>query len=113
MKKLMSVLACASMMVQPNVAEARPASATYYGDGFHGRRMANGRAFSQQRMTAAHPTLPLGSKLKVVNPKTGKSVFVTITDRCGGCSLDLSKAAFRQLGSLGRGRMPVRIHRVK
>lgn len=86
-------------------------SATFYSDYFVGRKMANGQRFSQGRMTAAHPSLRLGSTVTVVNRRTGKSVRVKITDRCN-CSIDLSKAAFRALGGkLSQGRLPVKIIR--
>ncbi|GBF85845.1 rare lipoprotein A [Aphanothece sacrum FPU3] len=57
---------------------------------------------------AAHPSLPLGTKVKVTNPRNGRSVIVRIVDRCR-CSIDLSQGAFRAIGSLGAGRIPVRL----
>jgi len=66
-------------------------------------------------MTAAHKTLPLGSVVRVVNQKTGKSIQVTINDRgpyVKGRIIDLSKAAGRQLGIIPAGTGPVCISKV-
>ncbi|MFJ2032737.1 septal ring lytic transglycosylase RlpA family protein [Streptosporangium sp. NPDC087985] len=72
---------------------------------------ASGERFNPQAMTAAHKTLPLGSKVRVTNPATGESVTVRINDRgpyVGGRCLDLSKAAFSAIGSTGAGVMQVK-----
>ena len=55
--------------------------ASWYGPGFHGRRTASGETFNTNELTAAHRTLPFGTKVRVVNKKTGKSVVVRINDR--------------------------------
>ena len=55
--------------------------ASWYGKQFHGRKTADGDRFSQEEMTAAHRTLPLGTKVMVENPETGKQVEVKINDR--------------------------------
>ena len=81
-------------------------TASWYGPGFHGRKSASGETYNQNAMTAAHKTLPFGTKLKVVNEKTGKSVTVKINDRGpyhGGRVIDLSKAAASQLGIVKAG----------
>jgi rare lipoprotein A len=78
--------------------------ASWYGPGFQGRLMANGKRFNQYAMTAAHKTLPFGTVVKVINPKTKKSVKVTVTDRgpyVGGRIIDLSKKAGADLGISG------------
>jgi rare lipoprotein A len=67
-------------------------TATYYGNYNVGRTMANGQTYRHWKHVAAHPSLPLGSRVKVTNRRTGKSVVVTITDRCR-CSIDLSRSA--------------------
>jgi rare lipoprotein A (peptidoglycan hydrolase) len=103
-------LVFALVIVLPNgvalPANAGNASATYYSDYYIGRKMANGRRFSQSAMVAAHPTYKLGTRLRV--KYKGRSVTVVVSDRCN-CSLDLSKAAFSQLAPLKKGRIPVRI----
>lgn len=75
--------------------------ASWYGPGFHGRKTASGEVFNQNRMTAAHKTLPLGTKVQVTDVGTGKSVQVTINDRGPYVKkrvIDLSKAAADRLG---------------
>lgn len=75
--------------------------ASYYGDGFHGRRTANGEIFNKNSLTAAHKTLPFGTKLKVTYPESGKSIVVRINDRgpyIRGRDLDLSEKAAYALG---------------
>lgn len=81
-------------------------SASWYGPGFHGRTSASGERFNQNAMTAAHRTLPFGSKVKVTNQKTGKSIVVRINDRGpyhGKRIIDLSKAAAGKLGIIKAG----------
>ena len=71
---------------------------------------ASGEQFNPSAMTAAHKTLPLGSKVKVTNPKNGKTVIVRINDRgpyIAGRCLDLSTASFAAIGDLGSGVMTV------
>ncbi|MGQ4535536.1 septal ring lytic transglycosylase RlpA family protein [Dermabacteraceae bacterium P13264] len=72
---------------------------------------ASGERFNPNAMTAAHKTLPLGTRLRVTNPANGKSVVVRINDRgpyIGGRCLDLSKASFAAIGNTGSGVMKVR-----
>lgn len=90
--------------VKAKVAQSGVAS--YYGPGFHGRRTANGETFNMNAMTAAHRTLPFGTKLKVTNLANGKSAIVRVNDRgpyAHGRILDLSVAAAKQIGSTGSG----------
>ncbi|MBI4458995.1 MAG: septal ring lytic transglycosylase RlpA family protein [Acidobacteria bacterium] len=86
--------------------------ASWYGGWFHGRRTANGETFDQQKLTAAHPTLPFGTKAKITNLKNERSVIVQINDRGPykkGRILDLSRAAASQLGIIRSGVALVRI----
>ncbi|MEO7426809.1 MAG: septal ring lytic transglycosylase RlpA family protein [Fibrobacteria bacterium] len=79
---------------------------SYYADKFHGRRTASGQRFDKNGMTAAHRTLPFGTRLEVTNLATGKSVTVVVNDRGPYAKdriLDLSPAAARKLGLLGKG----------
>ncbi|MGQ4576234.1 septal ring lytic transglycosylase RlpA family protein [Dermabacteraceae bacterium P7006] len=72
---------------------------------------ASGERFNPNAMTAAHKTLPLGTRLRVTNPANGKSVVVRINDRgpyIGGRCLDLSRASFAAIGNTGSGVMKVR-----
>ncbi len=80
--------------------------ASWYGPRHHGRLMANGQPFDMFADTAAHRDLPLGTRLKVTNPKNGRSVEVAVTDRgpfIPGRSLDLSLGAARKLGVVEAG----------
>jgi rare lipoprotein A len=80
--------------------------ASWYGPGFAGHRTSNGEVYNPEGLTAASPTLPLGSHVRVVNPDTGRSVVVRINDRgpyVHGRSLDLSHGAAQQIGLTGKG----------
>jgi hypothetical protein len=83
------------------VSEAGKAS--IYSAKYQGRRTAFGTSFDQKKLTAAHPWLPFGTKVRVTLVGTGKSVIVTITDRMSAkrCVIDLSTAAARLLGIMG------------
>jgi rare lipoprotein A len=86
--------------------------ASWYGPGFHGRKTASGEIFNQNAMTAAHRSLPFGTKVKVTNMKNGRSVVVRINDRgpySGGRIVDLSAAAARVIGMKTAGVAPVTI----
>jgi rare lipoprotein A len=95
---------------EPTIVETGLAS--WYGPRFHGKRTASGEIFNQHDFTAAHRTLPWGSKVKVTNTANGKSVEVRINDRGPfgrGRIIDLSRAAARALGMVGSGITTVRI----
>ena len=88
----------------------RTVTVSWYGPGFGGRLTASGARFDPRGMTAAHRTLPFGTKIRVTNPRTGASVLVTVTDRgpyVGRRELDLSQAAAREVGILAHGVAPV------
>jgi len=75
-------------------------TASFYGEGFEGRPTASGEAFDPEALTAAHPTLPLGTRVEVTRPGNGESVVVEINDRgphTGGRIIDLSQAAATRL----------------
>ena len=84
--------------------------ASYYAEEFHGRKTANGETYDMNDMTAAHRTLPFGTRVRVVNRDTGRSVIVRINDRGpfkDDRVIDLSLAAAKQLGLLSNGTGPV------
>ncbi len=86
--------------------------ASYYADKFKGRKTANGETFRQYKMTAAHKTLPFGTKVRVKNLKNGRTVKVRINDRgpfVKGRIIDLSKKAARRLGMINDGISEVEI----
>jgi rare lipoprotein A len=86
--------------------------ASWYGPGFHGHATTSGEIYDQDDLTAAHPSLPLGTRARVTNLDTGRSVDVRINDRgpfVKGRAIDLSYAAAHALGIVGAGTAPVRI----
>lgn len=87
--------------------------ASYYGKAHAGKTTASGDKFDPGDLTAAHPTLPLGSEATVTNLKTGESVEVEINDRgpyARGRDIDLSKAAAKEIGiDAKNGEAPVKI----
>jgi peptidoglycan lytic transglycosylase len=87
--------------------------ASFYSDDFQGEKTASGEHFSQHRLTAASPDLPLGAKVTVTNQETGKSVDVKVNDRgptVDGRVIDLSKSAARRIGiDNKRGVAPVTV----
>ena len=103
---------CASS--RPTHSQPDPDSgiASYYADAHHGRRTANGERFDMHALTAAHRTLPFGTRVKVTNLDNGRSVVVRINDRgpyVEGRVIDLSQAAARELRFLDRGTTRVRL----
>lgn len=90
--------------------------ASWYGMKWHGERTASGRIFNMNRQTAAHKSLPFGTKVRVVNLKNSKETTVTITDRgpyYGRRLIDLSYAAAKAIGMVSKGTAKVRIEVVK
>jgi rare lipoprotein A len=84
--------------------------ASYYSEGRH---VASGGTFDPSEYTCAHPTLPFGTHLRVADPRSGRSVVVTVNDRgpfVRGRALDLSLGAARALGMTERGVMRVEAH---
>lgn len=117
---LISLVACSlpstrAKAVSPALPEGRLTQtgiASWYGPGFDGRPTAGGTIYDQHEITAAHQTLPLGTRVMVTNLDNGRSVEVAINDRgpfMKGRILDLSYAAGRTLGMIGPGTIPVRI----
>jgi rare lipoprotein A len=87
-------------------------TASWYGDDFHGKATANGEVYNMKEMTAAHPTLPLPSLVRVTNLKNGKSVIVRVNDRgpfAKGRIIDVSEKAADALGFKGQGTTKVKI----
>ncbi|HSI90562.1 MAG TPA: septal ring lytic transglycosylase RlpA family protein [Adhaeribacter sp.] len=93
-----------------NLTESGKAS--YYSPKLKGRKMANGEAYNPNKLTAAHKTLPFGTRVKVTSPATKKSVKVSITDRgpfTAGRVIDLSYKAAQKLGMIEEGVVPVQV----
>lgn len=106
-KKAVSVAAVAAALLSISTAAyAQCGGASWYGPGFNGKRAASGEIFNENAMTAAHRSLPFGTKVTVVDQRTGREVQVTINDRGpfhGSRIIDLSKEAANQLGFRNRG----------
>ena len=86
--------------------------ASWYGPGFHGKRTANGEEYNQNAMTAAHPTLPMPTIVKVTNLENGRSIVVRINDRgpfADDRIIDLSKEAARRIDMIRHGTARVRV----
>ena len=86
--------------------------ASWYGGGFHGRKTASGERYNMNALTAAHRSLPFGTRVLVTNARNGRSVEVRINDRgpfVGGRVIDLSRAAASAIGLTASGVAPVRI----
>ncbi|MGZ5011329.1 MAG: septal ring lytic transglycosylase RlpA family protein, partial [Methylobacter sp.] len=97
----------ASKSVHKEVGEA-----SWYGPGFQGQETSNGETFDQKEMTAAHPSLPMGTKAKVTNLENGKKVEVRINDRgpfTKNRVIDLSGAAAKKLDMKKDGTSQVKI----
>src|SRR5262245_57622980 len=111
---VVALAACSTTRpVTPPIVEGRQEGvASWYGPGFHGKRTANGEIYDQYELTAAHQTLPLGTRVMVTSLANGRSVEVRINDRgpfVGGRIVDLSYAAASVLRMVGPGTMPVRL----
>lgn len=90
--------------------------ASYYANKFNGRKTANGEIFSNKKFTAAHRSLPFGTRVLVTNLKNGKSVIVRINDRgpfVKGRIIDLSRAAAKQLDMIHAGVAEVEVKVLK
>ena len=86
--------------------------ASYYADKYQGRKTANGETFDSAKLTAAHRTLPFGTRVRVTNLVNGKSVDVRINDRgpfVAGRVIDLSPAAARKLDMIRAGIVRVKL----
>jgi rare lipoprotein A len=109
-----------SVAGQENPGPSQPAfaqtgKASWYGADFHGRKTASGAPFDQHAMTAAHRTLPLGTRVKVTSLETGRAILVRINDRgpfIDGRIIDLSKRAASELGMEEAGVAPVKVEAV-
>ncbi len=96
----------------PQPGPSQTGFASWYGPGFHGKLTASGKTYDQTVHTAAHRTLPLGTRVRVTNLANGRSTEVTITDRGPFMKdriIDLSYAAAQELGMIDKGTARVRL----
>ena len=116
---LIAVTACTATQdvssAASSAAELQRGHASWYGPGFHGRRTASGETFRADAMTAAHRSLPFGTRVRVVHEGTGRSVVVRINDRGPfhrGRIIDLAQGPARSLGLMAAGSAYVSLHRL-
>jgi rare lipoprotein A len=108
--KTLSIIAFGLVGLAPVTAKAASGCslASHYGvgDGYHGQITANGERFNAYGKSVAHRWLPFGTRLKVTNQRSGRSVIVRVNDRgpyVGGRDLDLSYGAFSTIAHPGQG----------
>lgn len=113
---LLAAAACAGRRPVPagNVEPgwSQEGTASWYGPRFHGRPTASGETFDMEAMTAAHPSLPLGTRIRVTVLETGRRTVLRVNDRgpfVDDRILDVSRAAARRLGFLEEGTARVRV----
>lgn len=109
---------CATHSIGPDQSPGQGAYATqqgqaaYYSDAYQGKRTANGERYDRNALTAAHRSLPFGTRVNVTNLDNGRDVTVRINDRgpfTRGRIIDLSRRAAQQLGMIRSGTAPVRV----
>ncbi|SDR84078.1 rare lipoprotein A [Halopseudomonas litoralis] len=118
---LLAVMSGCSIAPKPGsggqwVGHTEAGQASYYADKFQNRQTASGELYKAGRKTAAHRTLPFGSKVKVTNVRNGRSVVVRINDRgpfVRGRVIDLSRSSFARIGDISAGLLKVRIEVVR
>jgi rare lipoprotein A len=96
----------------PPSGQVQTGDASWYGQPHHGRRTASGETFDMYQLTAAHPTLPFGTRVLVTNLRNDRTVEVRVNDRgphVGGRIIDVSYAAAQKLGALSDGPFPVHL----
>jgi rare lipoprotein A len=107
--RIITVLIAITLLLSPEsaLAGAQTMEVSWYGAQFQGSRMANGKVFNKNNPTlAAHKTLPFGTKIRLENPRTNRTLVVVVSDRgpfVRGRDLDISEAAARRLGILQQG----------
>ena len=110
MKKLLSILLCFSLATA--MAQVQVGKASFYADKFDGSPTASGQKYRASRLTAAHKTLPFGTKVRVTNLANNESVVVTINDRgpfVEGRIIDVSKSAAERLSFFNQGTTEVKM----
>ncbi|RAJ85475.1 rare lipoprotein A [Chitinophaga dinghuensis] len=115
LKKHTSITVIASLLLLCSACSrqiTQTGKASYYADSFDGKKTASGETFRQNSLTAAHPNLPFGTKVRVLNISNGRSVKVRINDRgpfTKGRMIDVSKKAAKKLGMVSTGVATVQI----
>ena len=113
------LVGCATVEPQSDrewIGYTESGKASYYAMKYQFRKTASGERFNQYADTAAHRTLPFGTRVKVTNIKNGKSVVVKVNDRgpfIKGRIIDLSRSSFKKIGDIDAGVISVKIRVVK
>ena len=116
---LLFLCSCAKVAVSPPgqlTGKAEFGKASYYAMKYQFRKTASGERLNQFSLTAAHRTLPFGTKVKVTNIKNNKSVKVRINDRgpfIKGRVIDLTRSAFSSIGNLKSGLINVKVEVIR
>ena len=95
-----------------SAAQTQTGLASYYHDSLHGRKTASGQIYDKHKVSVAHKTLPLGTKVKVTDVKTGRSIVARVNDRgpfVKGRIVDLSRKAAASLGMIRKGVARVKV----
>jgi rare lipoprotein A len=98
--------------VEQNTSFVESGIASYYADRFHGKRTASGEPYDREALTAAHPTLPFGTQVRITELKNSKNVIVTINDRGPHTKnrvIDLSYRAAKSIGLIKAGVTKVKV----
>jgi len=99
-------LSCADYALAESGSDQFSGNASWYGVPFHGKKTASGEIFDMNKLSAAHKTLPLVTKVMVENPKTGRSTVIRVNDRgpyVKGRVMDLSREGAKTLGYIDHG----------
>lgn len=110
------LLTCCLLVACQTLGSGMEGKASYYAHQYHGRPTASGEPYNMYAMTAAHPSLPFGTLLRVTNLQNGRSVLVRVNDRGpfkAGRVVDVSLAAAEQLGLILPGTAEVRLEVVR
>ena len=110
------IVALALLTATSFLASAETVTASFYSTKFNGRRTASGQRFDSNALTAAHLTLPLGTRVKLTNPNTKRSVIVRVNDRgpyIKGRDISVTRAAARRLGFTRAGVAQLEMERLK
>ncbi len=113
---LISFSGCFCLGAPERYSRVQYGYASYYGPNFNGRRTASGEIFNMYAYTAAHRYFPFGTIVRVINLENGKSVIVRINDRGpykAGRIIDLSYAAAKKIGMIGKGVVKVKIEVIR
>jgi len=114
MKKI-TLTILVSILVSFMPSDIQKGIASYYGNSLHGHRTYSGEKYHKDSLTAAHKTLPMGTKVKVTNLKNDSVVIVKINDRMGSAKrvIDLSMAAAKKLNFVRAGLTNVTVETIE